>query len=337
MSPGSAGGVKTQELTESVAMGIFETVATIVAVEDRITRGLNGGEFTMTFYPVRGQEIIPATVSAHLGHDDYMVTTYRGVHDCIAKGIPLTELMAEMLGKVTGTSKGKGGPMHLSDPRSGLMVTTGVVGAGLPIAAGLGLAAKLRGTDQVTVVNFGDGATSIGAAHEAANMAALWELPVIFVCQHNGYGEHTAFSDYTRTTRLAERFGLYGMASVTVDGNSVPELFEATGEAVARARTGGGPTFMECMTFRLEGHSFGATTEYVDPLLMAEAKANEPVGRFRRWLTEGFGVSDQALSEVEAKAVAAVDAAVEEAKASDAPDISELQTDVFSNQEAVPR
>jgi acetoin:2,6-dichlorophenolindophenol oxidoreductase subunit alpha len=337
MSPGPAGGVKTQELTESVAMGIFETVATIVAVEDRITRGLNGGEFTMTFYPVRGQEIIPATVSAHLGHDDYMVTTYRGVHDCIAKGIPLIELMAEMLGKVTGTSKGKGGPMHLSDPRSGLMVTTGVVGAGLPIAAGLGLAAKLRGTDQVTVVNFGDGATSIGASHEAANMAALWELPVIFVCQHNGFGEHTAFSDYTRTTRLAERFGLYGMASVTVDGNSVPELYEATGAAIERARTGGGPTFMECLTFRLEGHSFGATTEYVDPALMAEAKANEPVGRFRRWLTESFGVSDQALSEVEAKAVTAVDAAVEEAMASDAPDISELQTDVFSNQEAVPR
>jgi acetoin:2,6-dichlorophenolindophenol oxidoreductase subunit alpha len=337
MAPGPAGGVKTQELTEAVAMGIFETVATIVAVEDRITRGLNAGEFTMTFYPVRGQEIIPATVSAHLGHDDYMVTTYRGVHDCIAKGIPLTELVAEMLGKVTGTSKGKGGPMHLSDPRSGLMVTTGVVGAGLPIAAGLGLAAKLRGTDQVTVVNFGDGATSIGAAHEAANLAALWELPVIFVCQHNGYGEHTAFSDYTRTTRLAERFGLYGMAAVTCDGNSVPELYEVTGEAVERARTGGGPTFLECMTFRLEGHSFGATTEYVDPVLMAEAQANEPVGRLRRWLGETFGVTDLVIADVEAKAVAAVEVAVEEAKASPAPGLDELQTDIFSSQEAVPR
>jgi acetoin:2,6-dichlorophenolindophenol oxidoreductase subunit alpha len=337
MAPGPAGGVKTQELTEAVAMGIFETVATVVAVEDRITRGLNAGEFTMTFYPVRGQEIIPATVSAHLGHDDYMVTTYRGVHDCIAKGVPLTELMAEMLGKVTGTSKGKGGPMHLSDPRSGLMVTTGVVGAGLPIAAGLGLAAKLRGTDQVTVVNFGDGATSIGAAHEAANLAALWELPVIFVCQHNGYGEHTAFSDYTRTTRLAERFALYGMAAATCDGNSVPELYEATGEAVERARTGGGPTFLECMTFRLEGHSFGATTEYVDPALMAEARANEPVGRLRRWLGETFGVSDLAIADVEARAVAAVEVAVEEAKASAAPGLDELQTDIFSSQEAVPQ
>ena len=337
MAPGPAGGVKTQELNEAVAMGIFETVATIVAVEDRITRGLNAGEFTMTFYPVRGQEIIPATVSAHLGHDDYMVTTYRGVHDCIAKGIPLTELLAEMLGKVTGTSKGKGGPMHLSDPRSGLMVTTGVVGAGLPIAAGLGLAAKLRRTDQVTVVNFGDGATSIGAAHEAANLAALWELPVVFICQHNGYGEHTAFSDYTRTTRLAERFGLYGMAAATVDGNSVPELYQAVGEAVERARTGGGPTFLECMTFRLEGHSFGATTEYVDPARLAEAQANEPVGRFRRWLGEAFGVTDLAIADVEANAVAAVEVAMEEAKSAAPPGLDQLQTDIFSSREAVPQ
>src|ERR1700691_5100474 len=248
MSPGPAGGGKTRELTERVALGIYETVATIVAVEDRITRGLNGGEFTMTFYPVRGQEIIPATVSSHLRRDDYMVTTYRGVHDCIAKGIPLTELMAEMLGKATGTSKGKGGPMHLSDPHSGLMVTTGIVGGGLPIAAGLGLAAKLRGTDQVTVVNFGDGATSIGATHEAANLAALWQVPVIFVCQHNQYGEHTRFADFTRTERLAERFATYGMAAETVDGNSVPIMYEAAGRAVDRARSGGGPTFLECLT-----------------------------------------------------------------------------------------
>src|SRR5580658_3169580 len=337
MPPGPAGGVKTRELTESVALGIYETVATIVAAENRITRGLNGGEFTMTFYPVRGQEIIPATVSSHLGDDDYMVTTYRGMHDCIPKGVPLGELMAEMLGKVTGTSKGKGGPMHLSDPRSGLMVTTGIVGGGLPIAAGLGLAAKLRGTDQVTVVNFGDGATSIGATHEAVNIAALWELPVVFVCQNNGYGEHTAFSDYTRTSSLADRFRNYGMAAVAVDGNSVPDLYAATGEAVERARSGGGPTFLEAKTFRLEGHSFGATTEYVDAERLAQARENEPVGRFQRWLVDDFGVSADALADIDAKAVAAVDAAVAAGIASPEPGFDELQTDIFSTQEAVPQ
>jgi TPP-dependent pyruvate/acetoin dehydrogenase alpha subunit len=324
------------QLARDAALAIFRTVATIVATEDRISRGLNAGEFTMTFYPVRGQEVIPAAVSAHLRTDDFMVTTYRCVHDCIAKGVPLPELMGEMLGRASGTSKGKGGPMHLSDPRSGLMVTTGVVGGGLPIANGLGLAATLRGTDQVTAVNFGDGATSIGGAHEAANLAALWSLPVIFVCQHNGFGEHTAFSEYTRTARLADRFAAYGMAAATVDGNSVPELYRAAGEAVDRARSGGGPTFLECVTFRLEGHAFGATTEYVDAETLAEARANEPVGRYRRWLRDEMGVGEEELAALEADAVAEVEAAVGAAKGSSPPDVGELQLDVFADPGQVP-
>ena len=224
----------TVTLSDEVALSVFRTMATIRAAEDRITRGLRAGELRMTFYPVRGQEAIPAAVSAHLRRDDYMVTTYRGMHDCIAKGVPLDELMAEMCGKVTGTSKGKGGPMHLSDPRSGLMVTTGVVGGGLPIAAGLALASRLRGTDQVTVVNFGDGATSIGATHEAANLAALWDLPVLFVCQHNQYGEHTRFADYTRTARLADRFA--GLRDGRRHGRR-----QQRPRHVRRGRRGGGP------------------------------------------------------------------------------------------------
>jgi len=324
-------------LTDDEALKIYATMATIRAMEDRISRGLKAGEFTMTFYPVRGQEVIPAAVSAHLRADDYMVTTYRGVHDCIAKGVPLDELVAEMLGKVTGTSKGKGGPMHLSDPQSGLMVTTGVVGGGVPIAVGLGLAAHLRGTDQVSVVNFGDGATSIGATQEAANMAALWQLPVVFVCQHNGYGEHTKFADYTRTERLADRFAAYGMCGVTVDGNSVPDMYRAAGEAVARARSGGGPTFLECLTFRLEGHSFGAETGYVDQERLAAARAAEPVGRTRAWLIDERGVSEAAVTAVEAEATRAVDAAVTEGLAADDPPLDELLTDVFSTIEAVPQ
>jgi acetoin:2,6-dichlorophenolindophenol oxidoreductase subunit alpha len=291
----------------------------------------------MTFYPVRGQEAIPAAISAHLRRDDYMVTTYRGMHDCIAKGVPLGELMAEMCGKVTGTSKGKGGPMHLSDPRSGLMVTTGVVGGGLPIADGLALAAKLRGTDQVTVVNFGDGATSIGATHEACNLAALWDLPVLFVCQHNQYGEHTRFNEYTRTERLADRFRGYGMAAVTVDGNSVPDMYAASGEAVRRARSGGGPTFLECLTFRLGAHAFGTATEYIDPEELARAEAAEPVARYRGWLVDERGIAEDVLGRVEEEATRRVDDAVAAALASQPPGPEELMTDVFSSVEAVPR
>ena len=182
-------------LTNDAALRIFRTMTTIRTTENRIIRGLNSGELTMTFYTVRGQEAIPAAIGEHLRREDYMVTTYRGMHDCIAKGVPLEELLAEMCGKSTGTSKGKGGPMHVSDPHSGLMVTTGVVGGGLPIAVGLALSSALRGDGRVTVVNFGDGATSIGATHEAVNLAALWQVPVVFVCQNNRYGEHTKFAE----------------------------------------------------------------------------------------------------------------------------------------------
>ncbi|HEY1989642.1 MAG TPA: thiamine pyrophosphate-dependent dehydrogenase E1 component subunit alpha [Acidimicrobiales bacterium] len=324
-------------LSDDAALRIFRTMTTVRLTEDRIMRGLGAGEFRMTYYNVRGQEVIPAAIGEHLRRDDYMVTTYRGMHDCIAKGIPLDEMVAEMCGKVTGTSKGKGGPMHLSDPQSGLMVTTGVVGGGLPIAVGLALSSQLRGTDQVTVVNFGDGATSIGATHEAANLAALWQVPLIFVCQNNRYGEHTAFADYTRTPSLAERFKGYGMAATTVDGNNVLDMFEAAAEAIGRARAGGGPTFLECMTYRLGGHTFGATTEYMDADEFAAAEENEPVGKYRRWLIDTRGITEPTLAAIEAEVAAEVEAAVESAKASDPPPPDELLLDVFADPVSVPR
>src|SRR5258708_7475922 len=166
---------------------MFETMTKIKRCDERFRSMLTSGQIVITYYSPRGQEVIPSAFSALLRLDDYMVTTYRGLHDHIGKGVNLRELWAEFLGRREGTCKGKGGPMHITDPKSGLMVTTGVVGGGLPIANGFGLAAKLNGTDQVTVVNFGDGASNIGAFHEAMNLAAVWELPVVFVCQNNGY------------------------------------------------------------------------------------------------------------------------------------------------------
>ena len=337
MQPPTQSVTPTHELSDDAALRIFRTMMTIRTTEDRIIRGLSSGELTMTYYTVRGQEAIPAAICEHLRRDDYMVTTYRGMHDCIAKGVPLDELLAEMCGKATGTSKGKGGPMHLSDPRSGLMVTTGVVGGGLPIAAGLGLSSQLRGTDQVTVVNFGDGATSIGATHEACNLAALWQLPVVFVCQNNRYGEHTKFADYTRTSSLADRFRAYGMESLTVDGNSIPAMSEAAHEAIGRARVGKGPTFLECMTYRLGGHSFGSTTEYMDPDELSAAEADEPLGRNRAWLVSERGIGEEVLAQMEAEVRLQVEAALESAKASAPPSADELLTDVFSTMEASPR
>ena len=223
----------------------------------------------MAYYSPRGQEAVAAAMGAALAPTDYLVTTYRGLHDQIAKGVPLPVLLAEMLGRAAGTGKGKGGPMHVVWPDVGLMLTTGVVGSGLPIAAGLAWAAQ-RGAaggepGRVTVVCFGDGATNIGAFHEAANLAALWQLPVVLLCQNNGYGEHTAFADHQRIEHVADRAAAYGMPGVTVDGNDPEAVLGALRDATARARAGGGPTLVEAVTYRLFGHVFGDRMSYVDP------------------------------------------------------------------------
>lgn len=318
-----------------VLASIFSKVATIAACDKRIRRGLEAGDFKAGFYPIRGQEIIPAATVAALRPDDYMVTTYRCLHDVIAKGTPLREIMAEMLGRVTGTSKGKGGPMHLSDPRSGLMVTTGIVGGGLPIANGLALAAKMRGTGQVTVVSFGDGSTSIGAVHEAFNLASVWELPVIFLLQNNQYGEHTPISGYTKTTRFSDRADGYGMRGVTVDGNDAMAVFAAVTDAATRARAGEGPTLLECVTYRLQGHSFGAGTAYMDKDGLAAAWAADPIPRLRAQLLDAAIFTEAELADMEAEADRQAEDAVAFGLASAEPELAELYIDIFADEKDV--
>ncbi|MDT7583594.1 MAG: acetoin:2,6-dichlorophenolindophenol oxidoreductase subunit alpha, partial [Pseudonocardiales bacterium] len=179
------------QLDAKIRLQIYETMTKINLADERVRGLLMSGKIMIVYYSPRGQECIPAAVAAAMEPDDYTVTTYRGMHDSIASGAPLGEILAEMMGKATGTSKGKGGPMHLSVPNSGLMVTTGIVGGGIPIANGVALASQLKGLDRVTVCYFGDGATNIGAFHEALNMAAVWDLPVVFICQNNEYGEYS--------------------------------------------------------------------------------------------------------------------------------------------------
>lgn len=315
---------------------MFRTMTTIRLAENEVLRMLSSGEAAFQYYPVQGQEAISAGVGAALRPDDYLLITYRCLHDLVGKGVSLREVIAEMLGRATGTSKGKGGPMHISDPSTGLMVTTGVVGSHLPIATGLGLASQLEESDRVTVVSFGDGATSIGACHEALNLAALWDLPVIFVCQNNAWAECTPFGAYSRTERLADRAAAYGMAAATVDGNDPAAVLEAMGTAVERARTGGGPTFLEAHTYRLGGHYFGDPPEvYVPADELAAARAADPLPAYRARLLDS-GIDEAALAGLEAEAKAAVDDAFEFARNSPVPDLTELQTDVFASQEEVP-
>ena len=161
------------------------------AADDRLSKGIGTGEFMCVYWPSRGQEAIAAAMGVTLRDDDQLVTTYRGLHDLIGKGVPLEEIYGEMMGRTVGASRGKGGTMHIAKPEVGVMLSTGIVGAGPPVAVGLAMAAKRKGLDRVTVVSFGDGATNTGSFHEAANMAALWDLPMVFVCQNNLYAEMT--------------------------------------------------------------------------------------------------------------------------------------------------
>ncbi len=311
---------------------MFELVSAISLTDERFRTLLSSGRARSTYYSPKGQECISAAFGALLRPDDYCVTMYRGLHDHLAKGVPMRELFAEFLGRVTGTCKGKGGPMHVTHPASGLMVTTGIVGSGLPIANGLAWAAKLSGTDQVTIVNFGDGASNIGAFHEALNLASVWELPVVFVCQNNRYGEHTRYEWATSASQVSQRAAAYEMPGVTVDGNDPVATYWAASEAISRARSGGGPTLVEAMTYRFWGHIFGDNMRYMPAEERKAAMDADPTVRYRRWLIDGGFFTDDELAAIEAEIIASIDDAMAFALESPPPGSEELYTDVYAGE-----
>ncbi|MHA7815586.1 MAG: alpha-ketoacid dehydrogenase subunit alpha/beta [Pseudohaliea sp.] len=326
----------SQPIDADLATAIFRTMVRIQACDKAIQRGLASGALQFQYYPCGGQEAIPAAIAPLLRGDDFFVTTYRGVHDVIAKGTPMAEVIAEMYGKVTGTSKGKGGPMHLSDPHSGLMVTTGIVGAGAPIANGLALAEQLRDSGKVTVCSFGDGAANIGAVHEALNMAALWQLPVLFICQNNLYAEYTDFSASTRVKSIADRGPAYAMASASVDGTDPLAVYGAASEALERARTGAGPTLLECVAPRLQGHAFGSDESHMDAECLAAGRGNPPLARFRaRLLDEGWA-TEETLSGIEKEASEEVSAAQDAADNAPPHADGEVYEDVYASSGFLP-
>jgi len=312
-------------------LDIYRRAMLIHRSDERFRALLTQGKLAIVYYPVRGQEVVSAAMMAALNPDDYLVTTYRGVHDQLAKGIPSKLLWAEFTGRATGTCKGKGGPMHITHPETGVMVTTGVVGSGLPIANGLAIASQNRGDGRVTVVCFGDGASNIGAFHEAMNMAQLYKLPVIFLCQNNRYGEHTAFAAHTDSESIVARAAGYGMRGVRCDGNDPIEMYDTAKEAVERARRGEGPTLIEAMTFRMLGHLFGADFSYVPKELLERAAKEDPIPRFRALLR------DRQVSDVELDAIVddiekEIDAAVAFALDSPFPETGELRVDVLKQE-----
>jgi TPP-dependent pyruvate/acetoin dehydrogenase alpha subunit len=322
----------TDTPNRDILIDIYHRATLIKQNDERFRSVIKSGKLAMVYYSPRGQEIIPSAVSVNLTNRDYIVTIYRGIHDMLAKGVPVKLLWAELGGRVTGACKGKGGPMHVTHPASGVMVTTGIVGASLPIANGLALAAQLRGEDRVAIAYFGDGASNIGAFHEALNLASVWKLPVVFVCQNNQYGEHTKLAKSTAVRNVALRAVAYQMPGVTVDGNDPLAMYHVAKEAIDRARSGGGPTLIEANTFRFFGHVLGDNDAYMDSGEKAAAMARDPVPLYRAWLISAGHATDVELSRMEAQIEEEIDAALEFTLASAYPDVAELRRDVFAEE-----
>jgi pyruvate dehydrogenase E1 component alpha subunit len=307
---------------------IWKMAATIRTADESLRHLASSGQFKGFYYSPRGQEVVAATLGACLRRDDWLVTTYRGLHDQIAKGIGLAELFGELFGKRTGCCRGKGGPMHVADPDAGVMVTTGIVGAGLPIAVGLGLAAQMEGGDRVALASFGDGATNIGAFHEALNLAAVWRLPVVFVCQNNEFAEFTPRTE-TQSVEVWTRGAAYGMPSEHADDGDVDRLFAVMSDAVRRARAGDGPTLVEARTYRLMGHFFGDPMVYMNAEEVAGRAASDPVDALRSRVIRA-GRSEAEVKVIESEIGVTVDAALAAARIAPDPEPSEVFDDVVA-------
>ena len=324
-------------LDPQILKDIYFRMARIEAVDKAIRTGLSSGKLRFNYWPCTGQEGIPATIAQLTDKNDYMVTTYRGIHDQVAKGVPLQGLFAEALGRIGGLNKGKGGAPHISDPSSGSMLTTAIVGSGPPIANGLALAAKLRGEKRVTIVNFGDGATSIGAVHEAMNMAGVWKLPIIFLCQNNQLGEYTKPADYTASDDFAGRAKGYGFKGVKLDGNDPVAFYNGMKDVIEAVRSGEGPIFVEALTLRLGRHAGIGDNPNISKEELEAGKAAAPMVAVRALLISAGIATEEELSAVEAAAKEEVAAAVDAALESPATPCEETLVDVYGDSDVVPR
>jgi len=283
-----------------------------------------------TIHLYAGQEAVAVGVCANLRREDYIVSTHRGHGHCIAKGADLKKVMAEILGKKTGYCKGKGGSMHIADFSVGILGATGVVGAGIPIAAGAGLSIKLRGTDQVVACFFGDGASNQGTFHEGINMAAIWKLPVLFVCENNLYAMGTRQSKVMLIENIADRAVAYGIPGVTVDGNDVLAVYEAARQAVERAKKGEGPTLIECKTYRHKGHSRFDPATYRPKEEVEFWLKKDPIPRFRGKLVEMGVLTDAEAEQIEKEVLNEIEEAVKFALESPYPEPEEALKDVYA-------
>jgi TPP-dependent pyruvate/acetoin dehydrogenase alpha subunit len=318
-------------MDEATALGLYQTMTRIRRFEKRAHDLFLQNLVKGTTHLGTGQEAVAAGVAAAMRPDDYTFVTYRGHNHVLARGTAMTPVMAELLGRENGLMSGKGGSMHLLDVSKGVLGSYAIIGAQLVIANGTAWSAQYRGTGQVTVCFFGDGATNIGAFHEALNLAAVWALPVVFICENNRYMEYTAIETVTAVKQpAADRASAYGLASQIVDGNDVEAVYAMASDAIEKARQGGGPSLIEALTYRHGGHSRADPGKYRPAEEVAEWLARDPIPAYRQILISR-GVGEAVLDKIDAEAKAAVDQATEEAKAGAEPRPELAFTDVWSD------
>ncbi|TDJ25260.1 MAG: thiamine pyrophosphate-dependent dehydrogenase E1 component subunit alpha [Gammaproteobacteria bacterium] len=299
--------------------------------EETAGKMMEDGKIPGALHLYVGQEAIAAGIMVHLADTDQITSTHRGHGHLIAKGGDFNRMFAELFGKATGYCKGKGGSMHICDMDLGMLGANGIVGAGPPIAVGAAFANKFKDNGAVAVTFFGDGASNEGSVHEAANMAGLFKLPIVMVCENNGYGEYTAQKNHQAIVDVADRAAGYGMPGVVVDGMDVVAVYEAAGEAIDRARSGGGPTLLECKTYRYYDHVGvrGMGLSYRTDEEVMEWKKRDPIDLFEARLSEQDIMSKDDMAAVHETVKGELDVAIQFANDSPMPDPSTLLDDVY--------
>ena len=312
-------------------LDLYRTMVTIREFETHASRLMKKGRLPGFIHLSIGQEAVAAGVCGVLRQDDYLTTTHRGHGHCIAKGGDVGRMMAELFGRHGGYGKGRVGSMHIADPELGILGANAIVAGGIPMAVGAAYSAQARGTDQVSIPFFGEGAVAEGVFHESVNLAAVWDLPMIFVCENNLYAEHTHVSVHLKGERVSGFAQGYGVQGETVDGNDVLAVREAAARAVERARAGQGPTLLECETYRWHGHFEGDPQSYRTVEEVDEWKARDPLQLLRSQLINEGQLDAEELSSLEQEIEKLVQEASEAAEASELPAEKTILEDVYAS------
>ena len=314
-------------------LALYRQMLEIRRCEEELARAHQRGLVPGACHTYVGEEAIATGVCAHLRETDTVLSTHRGHGHALAKGVPPRELVAELFGKVTGCSHGRGGSMHIFKPEVGMLGTSGIVGPSILMAAGAGYTYMLKQSGQVSVAFFGDGAVNNGAFHEGLNLATVWDLPVLFVCENNQYATEVAFRTVTKNTSVAAKAAAYGITAVTLDGNDVVSIYQAAGEAVQRARAGNGPTLLECTTYRTRPHAEGmrdAGYRTVDEV--TEWKGRDPIARLRNHLLHEGIASEDDLGRIDGEVESLIAEAIEFAQNSPWPDPATATDHIYSSE-----